>query len=95
MKELHKKFLNIGLAPYSIPVTMAPAPGPLSAQHLSQYQMQNYLLGASPGLQLQNSSGKAVETCAKVNFPKHRLKLLLKSGLNDKTLSISGIVLLV
>ena len=60
MKELHKKFVNIGLAPYSIPVTMSPAPGQLSAQHLSQYQMQNYLLGASPApLQLQNSSGKA------------------------------------
>ena len=58
MKELHKKFVNIGLAPYSIPVTVAP--GQLPAQHLSQYQMQNYLLAPSPGLQLQNSSGKAV-----------------------------------
>ena len=60
MKELHKKFVNIGLAPYSIPVTVSPAPGQLPAQHLSQYQMQNYLLAPSPGLQLQNSSGKAV-----------------------------------
>ena len=61
MKELQKKFVNIGLAaPYSIPVNLATAQtqqqlSTPTAQHLNQIQMQNYLLS---GLQLQNSSGK-------------------------------------
>ena len=62
MKELQKKFVNIGLAaPYSIPVNLATAQtqqqlSTQAAQHLNQIQMQNYLLS---GLQLQNSSGKS------------------------------------
>ena len=63
MKELQKKFLNIGLAPYSIPVTVSPGPGGLPAQH-AQYQMTNYLLGATPGLQLHNSSGPSLNLCS-------------------------------
>ena len=60
MKEVQKKYLNLNLSPYSIPINMSTAVGQqqqLSAQqqHLNQFQMQNYLLS---GLQLQNSSGK-------------------------------------
>ena len=55
MKELQKKFLNIGVSPYSLPVTVAPAPAHLPSQHLNQFQMPNYLLGG--GLQLQSTSG--------------------------------------
>ena len=55
MKELQKKFLNIGVSPYSLPVTVAPAPANLPSQHLNQFQMPNYLLGG--GLQLQSTSG--------------------------------------
>ena len=57
MKELQKKFLNIGVSPYSLPVTVAPGPAPahLPSQHLNQFQMPNYLLGG--GLQLQSTSG--------------------------------------
>ena len=62
MKELQKKFVNIGVAaPYSIPVNLATTAqtqqqlSTPAAQHLNQIQMQNYLLS---GLQLQNSSGK-------------------------------------
>ena len=59
MKELQKKYLNIGLAPYNIPVTITPtiSQSQLSGPHLNQLQMQNYLLG---GLQLQNSSGNPI-----------------------------------
>jgi len=58
MKEVQKKYLNLNLSPYSIPINMSTAVGQqqqLSAQqqHLNQFQMQNYLLS---GLQLQNSS---------------------------------------
>jgi len=59
MKELQKKYLSMGVSPYSVPVTPVTiaqqnlTQTQLSSPHLNQIQMQNYLLG---GLPLQNSS---------------------------------------
>ena len=79
MKELQKKYLNIGLAPYNIPVTITPtiSQSQLTAPHLNQLQMQNYLLG---GLQLQNSSGNPILHWTSLTFLKQfqtRLEALL------------------
>ena len=64
MKELQKKYLSMGVSPYSVPVTPVTiaqqnlTQTQLSSPHLNQIQMQNYLLG---GLPLQNSSGTNYE----------------------------------
>ena len=93
MKELQKKFVNIGLAaPYNIPVNVATGPQQqlstsAAAQHLNQIQMQNYLLS---GLQLQNSSGKGKSPAKPVPvfqlIKQNQQKLQFSDGLILKTI---------